>query len=143
MSNVWQRNGFALIELIPAILLVAAIGMISMRLLFIDMHMREQTRTWELVKQSHNRVFSVHKSFRDQIALCRLDVDHGWEVLYFPQGSWVPQDAQGKNWVMWRTRILEEQPYQLTARDYLLPGSTEWRWWDTLINMEYESEPAN
>jgi len=128
-----EKKGFLLMELIPAITLIAAISIVSVKFLSIDLRTRELEWRQELILTTHHEVFHENTLKENEIVLCRLNEDREWEELRFPDGRWIPDQPEGEDWIMWRARLIQQDPHMVIGREYLRPGSAHWIWWNSIV----------
>lgn len=128
-----EKKGFLLMELIPAISLIAAISIVSVKFLSMDMRTRELAWRQKLILTSHHEVFHGNTLGENEIVLCRLNREGEWEELRFPGERWIPDQPEGDDWIMWRIRLIQEYPNPVIGREYLRPGAARWTWWNSIV----------
>ena len=137
------RAGFLLLEVIPAMLLLATVALLGTRLLWLSTEMGWRT-------EEHNRgiacfplVLDCWNKSASQAAVVVYSETDGLEVLEFPDSSWLPESVQpdAKTRSLWRRReFVDETGGNWWTVEYKVPGMEEWRWFSRVMRVN-QSQP--
>ena len=133
MSRKLNDNGFTLMEVIPAVSLLGTVSMLALKLLGIGMQLQQRVAREDFIRTSHALVCSSGRLGMDSVMMCRARPDGGWELLSFPDESWLPDQSGGNDWILWRRHLIEEMPHRIVATEYTMADSGDWKWWNSTI----------
>lgn len=133
-----HRSGFTLVELIPAIAMISVILLISMKSILLNQRMRDQSVKKSDVIESYKLVQNVWRTDPGTALVCRKMESGQWEIMNFPNETWIPDSGNIGNSIEWRRRNDSERSVPVVVAEYRLPGEIQWTWWLATVEEWYE-----
>ncbi len=125
------RAGFLLLEVIPAMLLLAAVSLLGARLLRLSTEMCWRAGELDRATGSFSAVLKSWDNSASRAALAVYAEPDGLEVVEFPDSSWFPDSIQadGRSRCLWRRAEYRDADGRgWWTIEYRIPGMEEWRW---------------
>jgi len=125
------RSGFLLLEVIPGLLILAAILLLATRMLWLESNLREKSSRREGACASFPLVLERWENSIGLAAMVVETVERELEILEFPDDTWFPPDAElsGETRSLWRRRILNDADgWSWWEIEYRTIGMPDWRW---------------
>ena len=130
-----RNNGFTLLELLPASILLAVVSTACMKFLALDLEFHRITEHESRINQSLALALEHWSISAGEIVLCNLTPGKEWTVVDFVGESWIPEDADG-HWICWKKVTSKSGPGISRTLCYRSNTMSKWVPWITLIDWE-------